>query len=62
MQTIKCLFGFHDWGPQKNIRKSLNNPLMLFTPFFFLALLAGEPKECDRSCVWCGKTKTEPYP
>lgn len=54
---IRCLFGFHDWGRQKNIREIESDLVVLFPLLIFL----GPPRECDRECLRCGKTKTFPY-
>lgn len=59
---IRCLFGYHDWGKQKNIREmELSEGVSLACFVFPLFLLFGPPKECDRECLRCGKTKTFPY-
>ena len=58
---IRCLFGYHDWGKQKNIREmelSDSGTVLFLLPLLFMF---GPPKECDRECLRCGKTKTFPY-
>ena len=58
---IRCLFGFHDWGRQKNIREIKSDRAALAMFLCPLLLLFGPPRECDRECLRCGKIKTFSY-
>jgi hypothetical protein len=59
--NLKCLFGYHDWGRQKNVREiQPKDSWLLFTPLIFFFLLA-PPKHCDVECIRCGKIKTIIY-
>ena len=60
--SLKCLFGFHDWGHPENIREQKAGPEILFAPILFLYAFCGMPRECDRKCWRCGKVRTEAYP
>jgi hypothetical protein len=60
--SIRCLFGFHDWGRQRNIREQKHSDGAALAYFLFpLLLFLGPPRECDRECLSCGKTKVFPY-
>lgn len=54
---LKCLFGYHEWGNQENIRDKDMGGLWLLTPLFLLFMFCGLPKECDKRCLKCGKIK-----
>jgi len=59
---IRCFFGFHLWGRQTNIRdQKMDSGAAMLTPLFFMFLFLGPPKECDRTCLRCSKTKTFSY-
>lgn len=64
MQWLKCLIGKHNWGRQENKRDAKLDGL---TALFLLPVMLAfrehysGPKECDRTCTYCGKKKVFPY-
>ena len=62
MRSIKCLFGYHDWGKQENVREKVleDGAWMIFVPVLFFAMMF-PPKICERTCLRCGKVKTFDY-
>jgi hypothetical protein len=57
--NIKCLFGYHDWGKQKNIREvTPSDEAALLIPLVAILSIIWPSKECEVECLRCGKVKT----
>jgi len=56
------LFG-HDWGRQENIRDApIADEVAVAIPLVvILSAFGAGPKDCDRTCLRCQKTKTFRY-